>query len=162
LEYRLYPVANVLAGTMTYPPGRIAEMLQAFAKFVSTAPDEMNVVGEVLPSEQGPRFHMMVCYFGDPEKGNALLQPLRALKPQQDTIKVASYLETQSTINPYSPAAHFQTNLFLPELSSAATTAITDATKDAPPTTRVFIVPLYGAISRVPVSATAFALRQPG
>ena len=57
LEYRLYPVTDVLAGTMTYPPGQIPELLQAFQKFVSTAPDEMNVVGEVLPSAQGVRFH---------------------------------------------------------------------------------------------------------
>jgi hypothetical protein len=91
-----------------------------------------------------------------------LLKLLRALRPQDDSIRVASYLETQSTINPAAPVAHFQTDLFLPELNAAAIAAITTATNDAPPNTRVFIVPLYGAITRVPVSETAFALRQPG
>ena len=52
LEYQLHPVTDVLAGTLTYPPGRIPELLQTFVKFVAAAPDEMNVVGEVLPSAE--------------------------------------------------------------------------------------------------------------
>ena len=99
---------------------------------------------------------------GDPRQGTDLLEPLRALRPQADTVRVASYLETQQTINPYAPAAHFQTNLFLPQLSPAAIAGIDAATKEAPPNTRVFIVPLYGAVSRVGVSDTAFPLRHPG
>lgn len=161
LEYRLHPLTNVLAGTLTYPPGRVPELLQAFVKFVAAAPDEMNLVGEVFPSAQGARFHMMICHCGDPVRGNDLLRPLRALKPQEDKVRVASYLETQATINPYTPVAHFQTDLVLPELSTAALTEITTAAREAPPTVRVFIVPIYGAITRVGVSDTAFPLRQP-
>lgn len=162
LEYQLHPVTEVLAGTLTYSPGHIPDLLQAFATFVSAAPDEMNVVGQVLPSERGPRFHLLVCHCGSPRQGNDLLSPLRALKPQQDQIRVASYIETQATINPAAPVAHFQTNLFLPQLSPAAIAAITNATQDAPTNTRVFIVPLYGAITRVGLTDTAFPLRQPG
>jgi hypothetical protein len=162
LDYRLHPVTDVLAGTLIYPIGRIPELLQAFVKFVAAAPDEMNVVGEVLPSEQGTRFQMLVCHCGHPRQGNELLRPLRALKPAEDNVRVASYLETQGTINPAAPSAHFQTDLFLPELSSAAIETITSATNDAPPNTRVFIVPLYGAITRVGLSEMAFPLRYPG
>jgi FAD/FMN-containing dehydrogenase len=162
LDYQLHPLNEVLAGTLTYPPGRIPELLQAFVKFAAAAPDEMNIVGEVLPSEEGTRFHMFCCYCGDPQQGTELLKPLRALKPQQDNIRVASYLETQATINPYAPAAHFQTNLFLPELTPAAIATITTAAENAPPNTRVFIVALSGAVTRVGASETAFPLRQPG
>ena len=162
LEYRLHPVTDVLAGTLTYPPGRIPELLHAFVNFVEAAPDEMNVVSEVLPSQQGPRFHVMVCHCGDPRQGIDLLKPLRALKPEQDNIRIASYLETQSNINPYAPVAHFQTDVFLPELPVAAIATVATAANNAPPNTRVFIVPLYGAVSRVGSSATAFPLRQPG
>jgi FAD/FMN-containing dehydrogenase len=162
LEYQLHPVTDVLAGTLTYPPGRIPELLQAFVKFVAAAPDEMNVVGEVLPTAEGPRFHMFCCYCGDPHQGTELLKPLRALEPQQDNIRVASYLETQATINPYAPAAHFQTDLFLPQLTAAAIETITAAANNAPPNTRVFIVALSGAVTRVGASETAFSLRQPG
>jgi hypothetical protein len=161
LEYRLHPVTSVLAGTLTYPPGRIPEMLQAFIRFVASAPDETNVVGEVLPSQDGPRFHMMICHCGDSRRGNEVLAPMRALKPEADTIRVLPYLEMQTTINPYAPVAHFQTDLVLPQLSTAAIATITTATSDAPPNTRVFIVPFYGAVTRVPIGDTAFPLRQP-
>jgi hypothetical protein len=106
---------------------------------------------------------MLACYFGQPRDGNDLLRPLRALKPQEDNVRVMSYLEGQAGAGFLrAPVAHFQTDLFLQELSAAAISTITTATNDAPPNTRVFIVPLYGAITRVGLSDTAFALRQPG
>lgn len=162
LEYRLHPVTNVLAGTLMYPAGRTAEMLQTFVKLVATAPDELNVLCGVLPSGQGAGFQLQFFYCGDPGQGNELLRPLRALKPQENNVSVKSYLESQTAGFLRAPVAHFQTDLFLPELSPPAIAAITAATDHAPPTNRVFIVPLYGAISRVGLSETAFALRQPG
>lgn len=162
LEYRLHPVTDVLAGALLYPPGRIPELLEAFAKFVAAAPDEVSVVAGVLPSAQGTRFRILVLHSGPPRQGNELLAPLRALKPQEDNVRVMSYLEAQSAAFLPAPVAHFQTDLFLPELTAAAIATLTTATNGAPPNMRVFLVPLYGAISRVGVSDTAFALRQPG
>jgi len=162
LEYRLHALTDVLAGTLAYPAGQIPELLEAFAKFVARAPDEMNVVGQVLASEQGPRFQMLVCHCGDSRVGNSLLSPWRSLSPQQDSIRVMSYLEANATINPAAPAAHFQTNLFLPDLNAEAISTITAAFNDAPPNTRVFMVPIYGAITRVAITDTAFPLRSFG
>jgi hypothetical protein len=105
---------------------------------------------------------MFVCHCGDPRQGNDLLKPLRAFKPEEDNIRVASYLETQSTINPYTPVAHFQTDLVLTELSGTAIEAVTTASSNAPPNTRVFIVPISGAVTRVGASETAYPLRFPG
>jgi hypothetical protein len=162
LEYRLHPVTDVLAGALVYPTGRIPELLQAFGKFVAAAPDEMNVVGQVLPSTQGARFQMLLCHCGDPRRGDDLLRPLRALNPQQDSVRVASYLQTNATVNPAAPVAHFQTNLFLSDLDAAAIETITTAASNAPPNTRVFIVPFYGAVTRVGFNDTAFTLRSFG
>jgi FAD/FMN-containing dehydrogenase len=162
LEYHLHPVTDVLAGKLMYSAGRIPELLQAFVKLVSAAPDDMSVVGGVLPSEQGTRFQLQFFHSGDLRQGNELLRPSRALKPQEDNVGVKSYLEAQTAGFLRAPVAHFQTDLFLPELSAAAIAVIAAATEHAPPTHRVFIVPLYGAISRVGISDTAFFLRQPG
>jgi hypothetical protein len=163
LEYRLHPVGDVLSGTLTYPAGRIPELLQAFVKFVAAAPDEMNILGMVVPSAQGTRFQARVFYCGDPLHGNDLLKPLRApLKPQEDTVQIEPYLEAQVAGFLSAPVAHFQTDLFLPELGEGAIAAIASATSDAPPQYGVFIVPLSGAITRVSSSKMAFALRQPG
>lgn len=163
LEYRLHPVGEVLSGALTYPPGRISDLLQAFVRFLAGAPDEMDAFAQLLPSEQGRSLKIDVCYCGDPRLGNDLLKPLRALKPQDDSVKVMSYLEAQAAGGFLSsPVAHFQTNLFLPELSGAAIAAITTAINNAPATCKMIMVPLRGAISRVPLTDTAFALRQPG
>jgi hypothetical protein len=162
-EYRLHPVGNVLKGALTYPPGRIPELLQGFAKFTGSAPDEMVPLGELLPSEQGPRFINHVCYVGDPRVGNDLLQPLRApFKPQDDNVKAMSYLEAQTAGFRPAPFAHFQTNLFLPELRGAAVEVITTAVNHAPKQFRVLIVPFFGAITRVGANDMAFPLRQRG
>jgi len=163
LEYQLHPVDQVLSGALTYPPGRIPDLLQALVKFLLAAPDEMDALAQLLPSEGGPRLKIDLCHCGDPRIGNDLIRPLRALKPQDDSVKVMSYLEAQSAGGfLLAPVAHFQTNLFLRELSGTAIAALTMAINNAPAKCKAIIVPLRGAISRVNLSDTAFALREPG
>ena len=95
--------------------------------------------------------------------GDDLIRPLRALKPQHDSVKVMSYLEAQAAGGfLLTPVAHFQTDLFLRELNGAALTSITTAINNAPATCKLIIVGLRGAISRVSPTATAFPLREPG
>jgi len=162
LEYRLHSVGEVLAGALIYPAaGRIPELLQVFAKFCGSAPDEMVPLGEFLPSNEGPQFINHVCYLGDPRTGNDLLARLRALKPQEE-VRAMSYWEAQAAGFAPPAAPHFQTNLFLRELNEAALAAIATAINDAPPGYRVLIVPFFGAITRVAVGDMAFALRQTG
>ncbi|MBS1866482.1 MAG: FAD-binding oxidoreductase [Acidobacteria bacterium] len=163
LEYQLHPVTDVLAGTLLYPAGRLPDLLQAFARFVAAEPDEMDVLAQLVPHDTGPRCRMDICYCGDPRLGNDLLRPLRALNPQEDSVKVTPYLTAQSAGGfLQTPVAHFQTNLFLPDLSEAVITTISAAMSEAPPRCKIIVVPLRGAISRVPLRDTAFVLRQPG
>jgi FAD/FMN-containing dehydrogenase len=163
LEYQLHPVDKVLSGALTYPAGRIPELLQGYVRFLRGAPDEMDAIAQLLPSEQGRRLKIDLCYCGDPRMGDDLIRPLRALKPQHDSVKVMSYLEAQAAGGfLLTPVAHFQTDLFLRELSGAALTAITTAINNAPATCKLIIVGLRGAISRVSPTATAFPLREPG
>ena len=121
-------------------------------------------LGRVATRAAPQSFKKRVCLCsGDPRLRNDLLKPLRvSLKPQEDDVRVMSYLEAQGAALRPAPFAHFETNLFLPELSAAAVGAITTAINDAPPQFRVLIVPFFGAITRVATSDTAFALRQPG
>ena len=163
LEYQLHPVDGVLSGALTYPAGRIAELLHGFVKFLSGAPDEMDAFAQLLPSQEGRRLKIDICDCGDPRVGNDLLASLRTLKPQNDTVRIMPYLEAQAAGGFLSaPDAHFQTNLFLRELSAAAIAALTKSVDHAPATCKVIIVPLRGAVSRVKVTDTAFALREPG
>ena len=157
------PVTDVLSGSLIYPTGRIPELLEAFARFLAAAPDEMDALAQVLPSDSGRRLRMDLCYCGNLQTGRDLVRPLRALGPENDTLRVVSYLEAQAAGGfLQAPVAHFQTNLFLRELGGAETAAIATAVNGAPASCKLVIVPLRGAISRVRVDATAFALRQPG
>lgn len=163
LEYRIHPVGKVLSGALTYPAGRVPELLQDFVTFLAGAPDEMDAFAQLLPSEHGRRLKIDVCYCGDPGMGNDFLGPLRALKPQEDRVRIMSYLEAQAAGGFLAaPVAHFQTNLFLRELSTAAIAAIATAVSSARPTCKVILVPLRGAVSRVALTDKAFALREPG
>jgi len=162
-EYRLHPVSEVLTGALVCPPGRIPDLLQAYVKFMAAAPDEMNGLGQIFPSEHGPTFITAVDYCGRPSLGNDLLRPLRAsIKPQADSVKVMSYLEAQSTDFSGPPKASFATDVFLPELSEAAIGAITSATQNAPTRFRVMIVSFHGAVTQVRLSDMAFPLRETG
>jgi FAD binding domain-containing protein/berberine-like enzyme len=162
-EYQLHPVSEVVSGKLVYPSGQVPELLHAFLNFIKAAPDEMDAIAQLLPSKPQPRLMIDLCFCGDPRTGNALVQPLRAFKPQDDGVKVMSYLEAQSAGGfLLTPVAHFQTNLFLRELGETAIAAITTAINHAPAKCKAIIVPLRGAISRVGLSESAFALRQPG
>jgi FAD binding domain/Berberine and berberine like len=163
LEYQLHPVGQVVSGALTYPAGRIAELLQDFVRFLAGAPDELNAYAQLLPSDEGRRLRIDVCYCGKPGTANDVLRPLRALKPQDDSVRVMSYLEAQAAGGfLLTPVAHFQTNLILRELSGPEIAAIMTAISDAPASCKLIIVPLRGAVSRVNVSEMAYALRQPG
>ncbi len=163
LEYQLHQVGQVLSGTFAYPAGRILELLQAFTRFLEGTPDEMHAFAQLLPSEQGARVQIDICYCGDPPAGSDLVRTLRALKPQDDSVKVMSYLDAQAAGGfLQAPVAHFQTDVFLWELSGPAIAAITTAINNAPAICKMIILPLRGAVSRVGISDMAFALRHPG
>jgi FAD/FMN-containing dehydrogenase len=163
LEYQIHPVGQVLSGTLAYPAGNTPELLQAFVRFLAGAPDEMDALVQFAHSKQGRTVNIDLCYCGDLKMGNDFIRPLRALKPQDDRVRVMSYLEAQAAGGfLLAPAAHFQTDLFLRELSEPAIAAIATAINNAPVGCKAIILPFRGAITRVNVSDMAFALRQPG
>jgi hypothetical protein len=163
LEYQLHPVGEVVSGALTYSAGSIPELLQGFVRFLAGAPDELDAFAQLLASDRGPRLKVDVCYCGDPRMGNDLIRGLRALKPQDDSVKAMSYLEAQSAGGfLQTPVAHFQTNLVLRELSGPVIEAMTTSIIHAPAGCKLIIVPLRGAVTRVNLSDMAFALRQSG
>jgi hypothetical protein len=96
LEYQLHPVDQVLSGALTYPAGRIPELLHGFVRFLAGAPDETDAFAQLLPSRQGRRLTIDLCCCGNPRMGNNLLSSLRALKPQEDSVRIMPYLEAQA------------------------------------------------------------------
>ena len=97
LEFRLFPITQAYAGVLWYPIGRGSEVLHAWADLTrGELPDEFTTLGRFVnfpPIPQipepirGQSFVIVEAYhIGDPAQADALLGPLRALGPVNDTI----------------------------------------------------------------------------
>jgi hypothetical protein len=96
LEFRLHPIREVYAGMLVFPQERAEEVLKTWRSLVPSFPDEMTTVGRILnvpPLEEIPeavRGRSIVVveaiHLGDEAEGARLLQPLRDLGPEMDTI----------------------------------------------------------------------------
>src|SRR5262249_54041845 len=96
LEFRLYSVRTLYAGDLFWPIERAGEVLHAWRTWVESVPDEMTSLGRLLhmpPLPQIPepfrgRSFVSVesAYLGDEAHGRELLEPLRGLAPEIDTV----------------------------------------------------------------------------
>jgi hypothetical protein len=96
LEFRLHPVREVYAGMLVFPQERSEEVLKTWRDLVPELPDEMTTVGRILnvpPLEEIPepvRGRSLVVveaiYIGDEAEGARMIQPLRDLGPEMDTM----------------------------------------------------------------------------
>lgn len=95
LEFRLYPVAEVYAGTLFWPMERAGEVLEAWRAWTEDAPEEVTSCGRLLslpplpvipePLRGGNFAVIEVAFIGNSRDGEALIAPLRALGPVMDT-----------------------------------------------------------------------------
>ena len=96
IEFNLFPLTEVYAGVLWYPIERATEVLKAWRAWTDDQPEEMTSVGRLLqfpPIPQIPepvrgRSFVVVeaIYLGDETDGARLVEPLRALGPEMDTV----------------------------------------------------------------------------
>jgi FAD/FMN-containing dehydrogenase len=96
LEFALHPVAEVYAGALFWPLERAGEVFHAWGEVVADAPVELTSLGRLMqfpPIPEVPepfrgRALVLVeaAYCGPEADGAALLQPLRELGPEMDTL----------------------------------------------------------------------------
>jgi FAD/FMN-containing dehydrogenase len=96
LEFELYPLETVYAGWLIWPWEQAETVLGAWSEWVETVPDEMTSVGRILqlpplpfiPEPIRGRNIVVVeaAYAGNDGAGAEHLEPLRALKPEIDTV----------------------------------------------------------------------------
>lgn len=97
IELELKPITEVYAGVMFWPQSRAREVLQTWRIWTEqNLPDEILSVGRLLnvpplpeiPEPLRGRSFVIVeiIYVGDQADGEELIEPLRALRPEIDTI----------------------------------------------------------------------------
>jgi FAD/FMN-containing dehydrogenase len=174
-EFRLHPVGpEVMYAAALYPAEQAGEVMRAWRRFVSTAPDEVtsdatlwNVPPDPeLPAELHGEPILLVdgVYTGPVEEGERVLQPLREFaEPLLDLSGPQTYTAVNSAMDALFPAgaAHsYWKSLYLNALDDDAIDAIVGRAVERPsPSSLVIVRHLGGAMSRVRPEDTALGDR---
>jgi FAD/FMN-containing dehydrogenase len=96
LELALHPIPAMYAGCLFWPIERATEVLNAWREWIETVPEECESIGRMLqlpdvpflPEHVRGRSFVLVepAFIGSEEDGAALVQPLRDLGPELDTV----------------------------------------------------------------------------
>lgn len=138
MEFRLFPIAEIVAGALFWPLERSEDVMQAWAEWTRTVPDSVTSVGRVLrfppmpelpPFLSGKSFVVVEAAIQEsPERADELLAPLRALGPDMDSVHPQPVAELlQLHMDPPTPVPGYGDGMLLSELSPAAVRAFVDA-----------------------------------
>jgi FAD/FMN-containing dehydrogenase len=138
LELRLYPIREVYAGVLFWPPEHASQVLHAWREWVGDVPDEVTSVGRVLqfpplpevpePLRGGSFVAVEAAYVGDERGGAELLRPLRELGPALDTFaSIPAVALTSVHMDPEHPVPGVGNGMLLADLPTEAVDAFVDA-----------------------------------
>ena len=124
LECRLYPVEEIYAGCLFWPIERAVEILTAWRSWIETVPEECSSLGRLLklpdlpfiPEHLRSRAFVMVepAFLGSEEDGAALVQPLRDLGPEFDTVATMRTAElSRVNMDPAEPVPYYGEGIHL-------------------------------------------------
>jgi len=163
-EFRAYPCETIYGGHISYPAGNRLTILQKWAEYMRSAPDELNTMVSLLPGfgpDATPQITIGVCYTGDDETAaQRVIQPLRELGdvPLSDDVTRKPYPAMLASVRDASDSRVLVRNGFVRELTPDVLRII--ATHfGIPGSSPLEIRSLGGAFSRVPADSTAFAYR---
>jgi FAD/FMN-containing dehydrogenase len=173
--YRLHELdPQIFGASVIYPLSAAREVLLAWRAFCDTAPDEVSSAFMIWSIPAIPDFpeelhNQAMCmidapYAGDPQVGEALLQPLREIsEPLLDLSGTQSFVEVQSAMDDLLPARvlrYYWKSLNARELGDELIDRFIAHGRTRPSPKNLFVIRhLGGAMGRVPADATAFGDR---
>jgi FAD/FMN-containing dehydrogenase len=165
-EFRLHPVGPIVQGGLAAWPITMArECLDFYADFSSKASDEM---GSFLgftgaPDGSGNLISIFIgCHSGTPEAAEAELKSVKEFGPPiLDALGPIPYTAMQSMLdNPLTTQVYWKAT-FLKEFGDDVRDVIAQSARNLPtPLSMLLLEHFHGAMSNVPVDATAFADRE--
>jgi FAD/FMN-containing dehydrogenase len=138
LEIRLFPVAEVYAGTLFFPIDGAREVLSAWLELTDRAPEELMSVGRLMrfpdlplvpEPVRGKEFALVeVSYLGSEADGIELTRPLRELGPVLDTTAmIPARRLSELHMDPPAPVPGIGDGRLLDALSIEAVDAIVES-----------------------------------
>jgi FAD/FMN-containing dehydrogenase len=163
-EYRLHPVATMVAGLALYPIEHAAAALKLFRDVTAAGPDELSCAYVLITLPDGaPVAGIAACYNGPLEAGEAEVQPFRKLGPPlDDGIRPMNYLDVQRIFAeiPFGLQNYWKGH-FVSDLPDSAVDAIVECFHRVTSThSAVLIEAPHGAASRVGPDETAYSQRE--
>lgn len=166
-EFALHPMQqDVVAGEMMFPMARLRDVLNFYAEFIETAPEDVYcdcmVLGPADPSQAMIGLH--VCYSGEESGAARALQPFEALgDPVFSSVAMRAYTEVQQSWDTTDPRneGQYMKGGFINEMSGDLINQLIEAFRADPGrSTMLYFQHSGGAIARVPADATAFVHRK--
>jgi FAD/FMN-containing dehydrogenase len=169
-DYALHHVGPAVTGfRAAWPLSAAADVLTLYRALTTDGPDELTMNAALIHAPDGsgtPLVGVVGCHIGTTEQAERDLAPLvghpgavlRETGPFEYT-RVNSWLDE----NYPRGAMNYWKSSFLEALSDHAIGAMTQAFETCPSASSSFVIEnIHGAVTRVPVDATAVPHRQPG
>ncbi|MBI5961463.1 MAG: FAD-binding oxidoreductase [Chloroflexi bacterium] len=168
-QFRLHEVDSIVGGMLVLPA--TPDIIRSFIAEAEAAPDELSTIANIMTAPPmpflPPEYHgqliimAMMVYSGDVEAGQRAIAPFRALAaPLADMVRPMRYPEMYPPEEgEYHPVAANRT-MFIDAVDQSTAELIVNHLRASNAQMAVAQVRvLGGAMSRVPVEATAFAHR---
>jgi FAD/FMN-containing dehydrogenase len=165
ITYRMYSIREVLAGLLIYPLSAAREVLRFYRDFTSAGiPDELTMYAAVLCMPDGtPAVALIPAWCGDLDEGERVVSPVREFgSPIADLVARMPYPAMQQMVDGVGPFGlrSYWKSQFLRELTDEAIDRFVDfAGSFTSPRSVAILEHAHGAVTRVPVDATAFPTR---
>ena len=165
-EFTAHPTTDVFFGKIAFPASQAATVLQGWADYLRTAPDEVtSVVAFANPFAGGPQapVEVYVAYDGDdPQLAAKAIGPIRRLGTVTgDDIALKPYADTLEDGTAPPPGIQFvPRSAFIDKESVPEVVQILAEVRASERSPIIAVRSLGGAVSRVPAYATAYAHRR--